>query len=120
MQAIVGENMMNLTSAMKDQQYVQYQQKQYETMLGNLKKIQQEAKGTKDVEMEKHLDALDRKDLKSTGWLTEPLDNVEHDFVSPLLNQYLDDLRDRIKQSSSTKDDGFAKNLSKIISLDES
>ena len=36
MQAMIGENMMNLQAAMKDQPYVQYQQKQYETMLKDL------------------------------------------------------------------------------------
>jgi len=43
-----------------------------------------------------HLDLLDKKDLKTTGWLTEPLNNVDHDFVSPLLNNYLKDLEKRI------------------------
>ena len=111
--------MMNLSSAMRDQQYVQYQQKSYETMLADLKKIQQEAKKAPDAEMQKHIDALDKKDLKTTGWLTTPLDNVDHDFVSPLLNQYLEDLRDRMKNHSS-EDGGFAKSLRKIIRLDES
>ena len=40
MQAIIGENMMNLSAAMKDQAYVQYQQKRYEEMLTELKKTQ--------------------------------------------------------------------------------
>lgn len=39
-----------------------------------------------------HLDELDNRQLKSTGWITVPLDNVEHDFVTPLLNLYLEDI----------------------------
>ena len=39
-----------------------------------------------------HIDELDKKDLKSTGWTIEPLDNVDHDFVSNLLVRYLKDI----------------------------
>jgi len=46
--------------------------------------------------MQKHLDALDKADLKTTGWITTPLDNCDHDFVSPLLDNYLKDLHTRI------------------------
>jgi len=38
MQALIGENMMNLDLAMKDQPYVQYSQKKYEDMLAALQK----------------------------------------------------------------------------------
>ena len=36
MQAVIGDNMMNLTAAMKDQDYVQYQQKKYDVLLKEL------------------------------------------------------------------------------------
>ena len=36
MQAIIGENMMNLDAAMRDQSYVQYQQKNYNKLLADL------------------------------------------------------------------------------------
>ena len=49
------------------------------------------------MEMKNHLDVLDKADLKTTGWTTEPLENVDHDFVTPLLNRYLDDLGKRIE-----------------------
>ena len=39
--------------------------------------------------MKRHIDALDKAELKTTGWTTEPLDNVDHDFVTPLLDRYL-------------------------------
>ena len=66
-------------------------------MLEDLQDFQKEALGKTDEDMIKHLDLLDKKELKTTGWLTTPLDNVEHDFVSPLLTDYLKDLEKRIK-----------------------
>ena len=58
---------------------------------GNLEK----ARGLKDVDLENHLALLDKKHLKTTGWTTTPLENVEHDFVTPLLTAYLSDLQER-------------------------
>ncbi len=46
--------------------------------------------------MVKHLDTLAKADLKTTGWTTTPLDNVDHDFVTKLLDNYLKDLEKRI------------------------
>ena len=57
--------------------------------------------------MNAHFDALDKADLKTTGWRTEPLDNVDHDFVTPLLNNYLKDLQKRISKQDN-KNAGFA------------
>ena len=65
-------------------------------MLEDLQAFQKEAQGKPDHDMQAHLDLLDKKDLKTTGWLTTPLDNVDHDFVSPLLTDYLKDLEKRI------------------------
>ena len=65
------------------------------------------------------MDLLDKKELKTTGWITTPLDNVEHDFVTPLLNNYLKDLKRR-EEEHNAEDAGFAKTLRKIIKLDMS
>ena len=46
--------------------------------------------------MQRHLDQLDKKELKVTGWTVVPLDNVDHDFVTTLHKQYLEDLQTRI------------------------
>ena len=86
MQAIIGENMMNLESAMSDQSYVQFQQKRYDDLLLDLGLHEAKVKGMPDREMNDHLDALDSKDLKSGGWTCIPVENAEHDFISPLLN----------------------------------
>jgi len=66
--------------------------------------------------MKNHLDALDKADLKTTGWTTEPLENVDHDFVSPLLNRYLKDMNTRIEKHKK-KDAGFAQNLRKTVQI---
>ena len=118
MQAIVGENMMNLDAAMRDQSYVQFQQKNYNKMLAELQAVQDKAKGEPDREMQEHLDELDRRDLKTTGWTTVPLDNVDHDFVTPLLNTYLEDIATRIKKHDE-EDAGFARGLRKCARLQD-
>ena len=119
MQAIIGENMMQLDSAMKDQAYMQYQQKRYDTMLADLQKNVENAKGENDKEMQAHLDLLDKKDLKTTGWQTTPLENVDHDFVSPLLDNYLKDLDKRIG-AQAKQDTTFAQKLRKTVTLFDS
>jgi len=55
--------------------------------------------------------------LKTSGWTTEPLDNVEHDFVTDLLNKYLKDLEGRMI-SNSKQGAGFCRNLRKTVELD--
>ena len=64
--------------------------------------------------MKDHLDALDKRELKTTGWLTKPLDNVEHDFVTPLQQMYLTDLKERIANNDD-EDFGFAANIRKCV-----
>ena len=64
-------------------------------MLVELEENLRKAKPKSDIDLQNHLDELDKKDLKTSGWTTTPLDNVEHDFVTPLLNNYLADLEKR-------------------------
>ena len=64
-------------------------------MLAELEENLKKARTVSDVDLQNHLDELDKKDLKTSGWTTTPLDNVEHDFVTPLLNNYLADLEKR-------------------------
>ena len=66
-----------------------------------------------------HIDLLDQKDLRTTGWVTKPLDNVDHDFVSPLLNNYLKDLEKRIAYHDK-EESGMAANLRKGARLADS
>ena len=87
-------------------------------MLSELKKHEERAKDEPDYELRAHLDLLDKADLKTTGWTTTPLENVDHDFVSPLLTAYLKDLKKRIAKESD-KDAGFARNLRKAIKIED-
>ena len=116
MQGLIGDNMMHLDAAMRDQSYVQYSQKVYDKMLEDLRKNEEKSADQPDLEMQNHLDLLDKAELKTTGWTTEPLDNVDHDFVTPLLNRYLNDLSKRIEKQKK-KDAGFAQNLRKTVQI---
>lgn len=95
MQQLIGDTMMNLEAALKDQPFIQYQQRRYDDLLVELEENLRKAKPKSDIDLQNHLDELDKKDLKTSGWTTTPLDNVEHDFVTPLLNNYLADLEKR-------------------------
>lgn len=119
MQSIIGENMMNLDIAMKDQGYVQFQQKKYEVLIADLQKHQDRMKGMPDVDLQDHLDQLDKRELKTTGWLTSPLENVTHDFVTPLLKNYLADLKKRAVQHED-EEAGFAANIRKSVRVTDS
>lgn len=46
--------------------------------------------------MKKHLYLLDKKDLRTSGWTTRPLDNLQHNFVGDLLSRYMEDLETRM------------------------
>ena len=88
-------------------------------MLDELQKHQKDALGKPDHDMVKHLDLLDKKDLKTTGWITTPLDNVDHDFVSPLLDMYLKDLKVRVAYNDK-EESGVAANLRKATRVADS
>lgn len=88
-------------------------------MLEDLQNHQKDALGKPDYDMEEHLGLLDKKDLKTTGWITTPLDNVDHDFVSPLLNMYLKDLKIRIAHHDN-EESGVAANLRKATRVSDS
>ena len=88
----MGDTMMNLEAALKDQPFIQYQQRRYDDLLAELEENINKSRKKEDEDLKAHLDELSKKELKTTGWTTTPLDNVEHDFVTPLLNNYLQDL----------------------------
>ena len=92
MHGIIGENLQNLDAAAKDQKYQQYNQRKYEELLNDLAEYSNKHKGAIDRDMQDHIDELDKKELKSTGWTVVPLDNVDHDFVSDLLVRYITDI----------------------------
>jgi len=64
----------------------------YDEALIGLDKNIRVSREAKDAELEQHFKELDKFGLRSAGWLTEPLDNVEHDFFSALVETYLEDL----------------------------
>ena len=66
--------------------------------------------------MQDHIDELDKKELKSTGWTTTPLNNVDHDFVTNLIARYIDDVKTKMALYSSEKA-SFCQNLRKNIKI---
>lgn len=118
MQNLIGENFAKLDVAQKDQQFVQFQQKSYDEVLMALEKHIRVSRDTKDLELEQHYKDLDKFGLRSAGWITEPLDNVEHDFFSELVEKYLDDLEVR-KGLGNSENSPFVEILRKTVLLDE-
>jgi hypothetical protein len=48
-----------------------------------------------DVELNSHMEDLDRYHLRATEWKTSPIQQPKHDFVTALLEEYLNDLKKR-------------------------
>ena len=71
-----------------------------------------------DKEMQDHLDALDSKELKSAGWTCMPVENVDHDFVTPLLDSYIKDLAVRMARHKNHHG-SFALTLRKGVKIME-
>lgn len=87
-------------------------------MLLTLEKQIRVCRETKDLELEQHYKDLDRYGLRSAGWITEPLDNVEHDFFTELVCKYLDDLELR-KSLGNDENSPFVEILRKTVQLNE-
>jgi len=60
---------------------------------------------------------LDKHELKASGWISEPLDNTDHDYVSPLLKNYLDDLKMR-QDAGHSENATFIETMRKVIKMD--
>ena len=87
--------MKNLQSAVDDQKYQEYIKKRYKLLESDIDKTRREAVGLPDADIVLHYRKLDQYGLKSEEWKNGPLENPEHDFVSPLLDAYLTDLEKR-------------------------
>ena len=53
----------------------------------------QKARGETDIDYFYHFNELDRYELNSTEWVTHRLEVPKHDYVTGLLDRYLDDIR---------------------------
>ena len=53
--------------------------------------------------MDKHIQQLERYNLKESEWSVQPLENARHDFVNDLMQRYLLDLRERINLGKEEK-----------------
>jgi hypothetical protein len=53
------------------------------------------AREAPDEELIAHMKELDNFNLRSAGWVIEPLDNVEMDFVSGLHSKFMTEIEER-------------------------
>ena len=95
MQALIGENMQHLDVAMVDERYIKFCKKKYKKLSDAVEDAKSAAFETPDHDLENHYNNLDRYYTRTSEWKLEPLDNPEHDFITPLLNRYLEDIEFR-------------------------
>lgn len=95
--------MANLGVANKDHKFLIYQQSKYDELLQKIEENRAASIGITDVEHDKHIKLLEKHHLKGDNWGTEPLENVEFDFVGGIVKQYILDIRDRIHLSNAEK-----------------
>lgn len=74
---------------------MQYTSQRFSELIRKLEADEERHRGEPDNDMQNHIDALEKKELKSSGWLSTPLIGTEHDFVTKLLNKYVQDLQGR-------------------------
>lgn len=84
--------MLNLGVAVQDQAFMQFSSQKYHELIRKLEADEELHRGVPDNDLQDHIDALEKKELKSSGWLSTPLINTDNDFVTKLLNRYLQDL----------------------------
>ena len=97
MQAIIGHNLENLEAAMSDQKYVSFCQKKYKKLAKEIENAKEKAILRPDIELANHYNNLDKYFTRTTEWKLSPLENPEHDFVSDLLNAYMEDIERRVE-----------------------
>ena len=59
-----------------------------------------DAKKNGDIDLMYHYHELDRYELTGVEWKTAPFENPKHDYVTDLLNRYLEDLHEREHRSN--------------------
>jgi hypothetical protein len=96
MQALIGENMQHLDIAMVDERYVKFCKKKYKSLTDAVDEAKDAAYAEPDVDLESHYKSLDNFFKRSSSeWQLTPLERPEHDFVSDLMNRYMEDIEVR-------------------------
>ena len=95
MQALIGENMQHLDIAMGDERYVKFCKKKYKELTDAVEKAKDEAYAEPDADLESHYKSLDNFFQRTSEWKLVPLEVPEHDFVSELMNRYMEDIEVR-------------------------
>ena len=87
--------MKHLEAAMNDSEYVKYTSQVFETMENEMDRLRRTGINEPDAEIDEHYEQLDRYQLRSTDWKTEPIDIPSFSYVNPLLHRMLRDLDKR-------------------------
>lgn len=74
MQLMITENMNTLGVAMKDEKFVKNQQAIYDKTLDAIAKLNKANQNIEDCELQSHLQALEKTDLKMHDFKFEPLE----------------------------------------------
>ena len=101
-QAMISENMLQLKTAKTDPGFVHFQKVMYEGIIEKTRKLCKEGAELDDIDLTEHLEMLEKKNLMKSDWVTvPPTDQTEGtDFVTPLMNAYLEDIRVRMKNDN--------------------
>ena len=74
-----------MKAANNDQEYQEYNQRQYKKLALDIENYRKAQIGLPDKDYVDHYRDLDKYGLRSTEWKLGPLENPEHDFIKPLL-----------------------------------
>lgn len=99
-QQLISENLLQLKASKADAGFVIFQRNLYESIIESTRARCKEAETLDDIDLSEHLAMLEGKSLMLAGWATvPPVEQSEGtDFVTPLMDAYLEDIRVRSKE----------------------
>ena len=107
----ISENLLQLKASKGDAGFVVFQKNLYEGIIEATRQRKKDAENIDDIDLTEHLEMLEKKNMMLAGWNTvPPVDQTEgSDFITPLMESYLDDIRVR------TKEDQFGEPTASIL-----
>ena len=96
----ISENLLQLKASKSDAGFVVFQKNLYEGIIEATRSRKKTAQSIDDIDLTEHLEMLEKKSMMLAGWNTvPPVDQTAGtDFVTPLMEAYLEDIRVRSKE----------------------
>ena len=96
----ISENLLQLKASKSDAGFVVFQKNLYEGIIEATRSRKKKAQSIDDIDLTEHLEMLEKKSMMLAGWSTvPPVDQTAGtDFVTPLMEAYLEDIRVRSKE----------------------